>query len=47
MLAVKRGHKDVVLFLTQGGANLDLLDAVSIVDVHTIYYKNCITEAKK
>ena len=30
MLAAKKGHKDVVLILTQKGANLDLVDRVSV-----------------
>ena len=30
MLAAKMGHKDVVLILTQKGANLDLVDEVSV-----------------
>ena len=30
MLAAREGHKDVVLTLAQRGANLDLVDAVSI-----------------
>ena len=43
MLAAKNGHKDVVLILAQKGANLNLVDKVS-VHVHTLYEKNCITE---
>ena len=31
MLATKNGHKDVVLILTQRGANLDHVDAVSVL----------------
>ena len=38
MLAAKNGHKDVVLILTQRGANLNLVDAVS-VHVHILFYK--------
>ena len=38
MLAALKGHKDVILILTQRGANLDLLDAVSI-HVHMSFYK--------
>ena len=38
MLAAKNGHKDVVLLLTQRGANLNLVDAVS-VHVHMLHYK--------
>ena len=34
MLAAKKGHKDVVLFLTQKGANLDLVNRVSVY-IHT------------
>ena len=30
MLAAEKGHKDVVLILTQKGANLDLVNRVSI-----------------
>ena len=30
MLAAKKGHKDVVLILTQKGANLDLVNGVSV-----------------
>ena len=30
MLAAKKGHKDVVLILTQKGANLDLVNKVSV-----------------
>ena len=30
MLATKKGHKDVVLILTQKGANLDLVNRVSV-----------------
>ena len=36
MLAALKGHKDVILILTQRGANLDLLDAVS-VHVHMLF----------
>ena len=43
MLAAKNGHKDVVLVLTQKGANLDLIDRVS-VHVHMLYEKISITE---
>ena len=43
MLAAKNGHKDVVFILTQKGANLNLVDNVS-VHVHMLYEKNCITE---
>ena len=30
MLAARKGHKDVVFILTQKGANLDLVNRVSI-----------------
>ena len=30
MLATKKGHKDVVLILAQKGANLDLVNKVSV-----------------
>ena len=30
MLAAKNGHKDVVLILAQKGANLDLVNSVSV-----------------
>ena len=43
MLAAKNGHKDIVLILTQKGANLELVNAVSI-HVHMLYNKPCITE---
>ena len=45
MLAAKNGHKDVVLILTQKGANLNILDKVSVY-VHMLYYKSCINEVK-
>ena len=35
MLAAENGHKDVVLILTQKGANLDLVNKVS---VHTVLF---------
>ena len=34
MLAAMKGHKDVVLILTEKGANLDLVNGVSIY-IHT------------
>ena len=34
MLAAKKGHKDVVLILTRKGANLEVVNKVSI-HVHT------------
>ena len=43
ILAAERGHKDIVLILIQKGANLDLINAVS-VHVHMLYNKTCITE---
>ena len=36
MLAAENGYKDVVLILTQKGANLDLVNEVS-VHVHMLY----------
>ena len=30
MLAAKKGHKDVVLILTQKGANLEVVNRVSV-----------------
>ena len=38
MLAAHNGHKDVILTLLQRGANLDLVDSVS-VHLHMLYYK--------
>ena len=32
MLAAKKGCKDVILILTQRGANLDLVDTVSLLE---------------
>ena len=43
MLAVKKRHKDVVFFLTEKGANLNLVNKVS-VHVHMLYQKSYITE---
>ena len=37
MLAEKNGHKDVFLILTQRGANLNLVDGIS-VHVDMLYY---------
>ena len=37
MLAAENGHKDLILILLQRGANLDLMNAVS-VHVHMLYY---------
>ena len=45
MLAAENGHKDIVLILTQKGANLDLFDNVS-VHVHMLYETVRITEEK-
>ena len=45
ILAAKKGHKDVVFILTEKGANLSLVDKVS-VHVHILYERNCITEDK-
>ena len=45
MLAAENGHKDVVLFLTQKGANLNLINKVS-VHVHMLYEKFSIIEEK-
>ena len=43
MLAAEKGLKDIVLILTQKGANLDIINAVS-VNLHMLHYKFCITE---
>ena len=43
MLAAKNGHKDVVFILTENGANLNLVNKVS-VRVHMLYEKSCIIE---
>ena len=45
MLAAENGHKDVVVFLTQKGADLDLFDKVS-VHVHMLYETVSISEDK-
>ena len=45
MLAAEKGDKDVVLVLTKKGANLDLLNKVSVY-VHMVYEKDYITEDK-
>ena len=45
MLAAKNGHKDVVFILTQKGANLDLVNRVS-VHVDMLYEKIVISEDK-
>ena len=39
MLAANNGHKDVISILIQRGANISLVDAVS-VNVHKLYYKS-------
>ena len=41
MLAAEKGHKGIVLFLTQKEANLDLVNKVS-VHVYMLYDKPCI-----
>ena len=43
MLAAMNGHKDVVLILTHKGANLDIVNTVS-VHVYMLYDKSCISE---
>ena len=43
MLAAENGHKDVVLILIQKGANLHLVNKVS-VHVHLLYEKVSITD---
>ena len=43
MLAAENGHKDVVLILTQRGANLDLVDAVSVHVDMLQYYKTLVS----
>ena len=43
MLAVENRHQDVVLILTQKGANLDLVNKVS-VHAHMVYEKVNITD---
>ena len=43
MLAAEDGHKDVVLFLTEEGANLDLVNKVSVY-VHVLYKKVSVTD---
>ena len=45
MLAAEKGHKDVVLVLTKKGANLDLVNKVSVY-VHILYEKGYIIEGK-
>ena len=45
MLAAENGHKDVVLTLTQKGADLDLVNEVS-VDVHMLYDRDSISKDK-
>ena len=45
MLAAKIGHKDVVLTLTQKGADLDLVNEVC-VNVHMLYEEGSITKDK-
>ena len=36
MLAANNGHKDVILILIRRGANLDLVDAVSVECAYVI-----------
>ena len=43
MLAAENRHKDVVLILTQKGANLDLVNKVS-VQAHMLYEKVNMTD---
>ena len=43
MLATENGHKGVVLILAQKGANLDIIDNVS-VNMHMLYEIGCITQ---
>ena len=43
MLAAENRHHDVVLILTQKGANLDLVNKVS-VHAHMVYEKVNITD---
>ena len=45
MLAAKNGHKNVVSILTQKGANLNVMNEVSVY-VHMLYDKSCINEVK-
>ena len=39
MLAADNGHKDVISILIQRGANLNVIDSVSLY-VHMLYYKS-------
>ena len=45
MLAAMNGHKDVVLILTQKGANPNVVNKVSVY-VHMLYDKRCISQVK-
>ena len=45
MLAAMNGRKDVVLFLTQKGANLNVVNKVSVY-VRMLYDKSCKSEVK-
>ena len=45
MLAAMNGHKDVVLILTHKGANLDIVNEVS-VHVYMLYEESYIREIK-
>ena len=42
ILAAEGGHRDIVLILAQKGANLDIVNKVS-VHVHTLYEKKSTT----
>ena len=39
MLAAESGHKDVILLLIKRGANVNLVDAVSVYVHILLYYK--------
>ena len=45
MLAVENGHKDVVLTLTQKGADLDVVNEVN-VNVNMLYDRGSISKDK-
>ena len=45
MLAAKNGRKDVVLTLTQKGADLDIVSEVS-VNVHMLYDRDSTSKDK-
>ena len=42
MLAASNGNKDVIWILIERGANLDVVDAVSVY-VHMLYYKSRVS----